>query len=80
MGFAGDFDRPEFLAAVDALLAACARHGKAAGVLSGDVAEALAWRRRGFRCLGYGADASLFRDALAEGIASVRAGSPADVA
>jgi 2-keto-3-deoxy-L-rhamnonate aldolase RhmA len=75
MGFAGDFDRPEFSAAVDALLAACARHGKAAGVLATSVAQTLVWRRRGFRCLGYGADTGLFRDALAEGIAAVRAGA-----
>jgi len=78
MGFAGDFDRPEFSAAVDALLAACARHGKAAGVLATSVAQTLAWRRRGFRCLGYGADTGLFRDTLSDGIAAVRAGAAPD--
>jgi 2-keto-3-deoxy-L-rhamnonate aldolase RhmA len=78
MGFAGDFDRPEFFASVDTLLAACARHGKTAGVLATSVAQTLAWRRRGFRCLGYGADTGLFRDTLSDGIAAVRAGAAPD--
>lgn len=73
MGFTGDFERPEFHAAVDALLGACDRHGKVPGVLATTVAQTLAWRRRGFRCLAYGGDVGLFRDALAEGIRAVRA-------
>jgi 2-keto-3-deoxy-L-rhamnonate aldolase RhmA len=73
MGFPGVFDRPEFDAAVEALLAACARYGKAAGILSTTPAQTSAWRRRGFRCLGFGADTGLFRDALAQGIAEIRA-------
>jgi 2-keto-3-deoxy-L-rhamnonate aldolase RhmA len=73
MGFPGDFERSEFHGAVDALLGACRRHGKAAGVLAGSVAQTLAWRRRGFRCLAYGADVGLFRDALAQGIGAIRA-------
>ncbi len=74
MGFAGDFERPEFHSAVDLLLESCGRHGKVAGVLATTVSQTLAWRKRGFRCLGYGADVGLFRDALAEGISAVRAG------
>jgi 2-keto-3-deoxy-L-rhamnonate aldolase RhmA len=75
MGFAGGFERPEFSAAVDTLLSACARHGKVSGVLATSVGQTLAWHRRGFRCLAYGMDTILFRDALADGIASVRAGT-----
>jgi len=73
MGFAGDFSKPEFHSAVDALVAACNRHGKAAGFLAGDVATAIAWRAKGFRCLAYGTDVTLFRDALAHGISALRA-------
>ena len=72
MGFAGDFSRPEFNAAVDALISACTKHGKAAGFLAGDVATAIAWRARGFRCLAYGTDVALFRGALAHGISALR--------
>ena len=75
MGLAGDFDRPEFAAAVDTLIGACARQGKPAGILATSVAQTLAWHERGFRCLSYGMDTVLFRDALAQGIASVRAGT-----
>ncbi|MFI5013911.1 MAG: HpcH/HpaI aldolase/citrate lyase family protein [Hyphomicrobiales bacterium] len=73
MGFPGAFDRPEFDAAVEALLAACARHRKAAGILATTPGQTSAWRRRGFRCLGFGADTGLFRDALKEGIVEIRA-------
>jgi 2-keto-3-deoxy-L-rhamnonate aldolase RhmA len=74
MGIAGDFAHPDFHRAVDALLAACARNGKAAGILATNVEQTLEWHRRGFRCLCYGGDVGLFRDALAQGIAAVRQG------
>ncbi|SDR59261.1 2-dehydro-3-deoxyglucarate aldolase/4-hydroxy-2-oxoheptanedioate aldolase [Rhizobiales bacterium GAS191] len=73
MGFPGDFDRPEFDVAVDSLLSACARQGKAAGILATTSDQTAAWFRRGFRCLGFGADTSLFRDALSKGITAIRA-------
>jgi 2-keto-3-deoxy-L-rhamnonate aldolase RhmA len=73
MGFAGDFSQCEFITAVDALIGACSKHGKAAGFLAGDLKTALAWRAKGFRCLAYGTDVALFRDALAQGIAALRA-------
>jgi len=72
MGFPGDFSRREFVVAVDALLAACRKHGKAAGYLAGDLENARAWRARGIRCLCYGTDVGLFRDALANGIATLQ--------
>ena len=74
MGIAGDFEHPDFLGAVDKLVAACNKHKKPAGILMGSVAQLLAWHKRGFRCLCYGTDVGLFRDALAEGIAAVRKG------
>ncbi len=60
MGFPGGFDRPEFHDAVGALLAACERHGKAAGFLANDLAMARAWRAKGFRCLGFGTDVKAY--------------------
>ena len=65
MGIAGDFEHPDFHAARRLRLH---RHGRRA-VLATSVAQTLAWRQRGFRCLGYGTDVGLFRDALAQGIA-----------
>lgn len=74
MGFAADFSRPEFDAAVNKLVGACNKHGKAAGFLAGDVAMALAWQAKGFRCLCYGTDVSLMRDSLAHGLTVLRTG------
>jgi 2-keto-3-deoxy-L-rhamnonate aldolase RhmA len=72
MGITAQFDHADFQAAVDALVAACARHGKTPGFLAGTVPMAQAWRARGFRCLGYGTDISLLRDTLHDGLASLR--------
>lgn len=73
LGITGQFDHPDFLAAVERLAGACRRHGKAAGILVTDPATAGLWRKRGFRCLGYGTDIALLQRALAEGIKVLRA-------
>src|SRR5271165_5148546 len=75
-GITAQFDHPNFNAAVDTLVAACRRHGKPPGILAGSVAMAEAFRARGFRCLGYGTDVALLRDALRDGLARLRAGPP----
>src|SRR5580658_5567919 len=74
MGITAQFDHPDFSAAVDTLVAACRRHGKPPGILAGSVGMAEAFRARGFRCLGYGTDIALLRDALRDGLARLRAG------
>ncbi len=68
LGITGEFAHPDFLAAVERLLAACKRHGKAPGFLVTDPASAELWRARGFRCLGYGTDIALLQGALAAGL------------
>jgi 2-keto-3-deoxy-L-rhamnonate aldolase RhmA len=72
MGMVGQFDRPEFDAAVRKLVAACERHGKAAGFLATSVEMARDWRAKGFRCLAYGTDVGLLQGALSEGISRLR--------
>jgi 2-keto-3-deoxy-L-rhamnonate aldolase RhmA len=74
MGIPGQFDHPDFLAAVDRLVAACRVHGKPAGVLAGSVEAAEAWRARGFRVFAYGTDISLLQESLRGGLARLRAG------
>ena len=64
MGITAEFDHPRFNAAVDALLAACARHGKTPAILAGTLEAARVWRARGFRCIACGTDVSLFQSAL----------------
>ena len=72
LGIAGKFEHPDFLAAVERLLAACRRHGKAPGFLVTDPASARSWRARGFRCLGYGTDIALLQGALAAGLEALK--------
>lgn len=64
MGITAEFDHPRFNAAVEALLAACSRHGKTPAILAGTVEAARSWRARGFRCIACGTDVSVFQSAL----------------
>jgi len=68
LGIPGQFDHPEFTAALERVVAACERHGKAAGYLVNSIEEGQLRRRQGFRCVAYGGDLWLYRRALREGI------------
>jgi 2-dehydro-3-deoxyglucarate aldolase/4-hydroxy-2-oxoheptanedioate aldolase len=72
MGIPGEFAHPRYLAAVDALLAACRRHGKAAGFMALDEAWARDYRAKGFDIIAYGTDVTLLRTGLAKGLAALR--------
>jgi 2-keto-3-deoxy-L-rhamnonate aldolase RhmA len=74
MGIPGQFDHPDFLAAVERLVAACRRYGKAPGFLAYSLPQAKEWLAKGFRCLCYGTDLSLMQGALREGLAVLRGG------
>lgn len=73
MGITADFEAPAFHQAVETLLAACRRHGKASGIVASSLSMAREWRKKGIRCLCYGNDIGLFQSALADGIAALRA-------
>jgi 2-keto-3-deoxy-L-rhamnonate aldolase RhmA len=64
MGIPGQFEHPDFLRAVDSLIAACARNGKPAGFLAGSVAMAEAWWEKGFPAIAYNTDIGLLQDSL----------------
>jgi 2-keto-3-deoxy-L-rhamnonate aldolase RhmA len=74
MGIPGQFDNPDFLAAVDRLVAACRAHGKPAGVLADSVEAIEVWRARDFRIFAYGTDISLLQQSLRDGLVRLRAG------
>jgi 2-keto-3-deoxy-L-rhamnonate aldolase RhmA len=74
MGITAGFDHPDFEKAVDTLLAACRRHGKAPGYLATSAAMAREWRARGFRALGLGTDVGLLQSALAGSVAALKDG------
>lgn len=64
MGIPAQFDHPRFLAAMDALLEACRRHGVAPGFLPATPADTVHWIRKGFRAISLGSDIGVFMAAL----------------
>jgi 2-keto-3-deoxy-L-rhamnonate aldolase RhmA len=73
MGIPGQFDHPDYLAALDRVSAAAQAAGKWAGQMPASVAEAQMLHQRGFRILAYSGDLWLYQAALAEGLNRVRA-------
>jgi 2-dehydro-3-deoxyglucarate aldolase/4-hydroxy-2-oxoheptanedioate aldolase len=73
MSIPGQFEHPRFKAAVKSLLTACEKCGKSAGFLATDMKQAIAWKKKGFRCLGYGTDIGLLRDSLSSGLVQLKA-------
>lgn len=71
MGIPGQFDHPDYLAALDRVAKAAQAHGKHAGFMTGGVDEGAMLVERGFRILAYGGDLWIYQDALEEGIQSV---------
>ncbi len=72
LGIPAQFDHPAFQQAVDAVIAAGRRHGKAVGIMASSVANAQDWITRGFRAIAYSGDLWLYQQALAHGIAAIR--------
>ncbi len=72
MGIPGAFDHPQFLAAVQRVVAACERHGKTAAFLATDERWARDYVAKGFRLMAYGIDQLLLQNALAQGLAVLR--------
>jgi 2-dehydro-3-deoxyglucarate aldolase/4-hydroxy-2-oxoheptanedioate aldolase len=69
----GQFDHPEFQKAVDRVVEAATRHGKALGRLVPSVGEGVALFEKGFRMIVYSSDVRLLQQALADGIDGLRA-------
>jgi 2-keto-3-deoxy-L-rhamnonate aldolase RhmA len=72
LGIPGQFGHPTFLRAVDAVLDACRRHGKAAAFMAADVETGQKLLAQGFRCLAYSGDIWLYSQALRQGVAALR--------
>lgn len=73
LGIPGQFEHPDYLRSVEAVLAACARHGKAAGIMVHSVESGRELLAQGFRILAYWGDAWVYKKALREGLAGLRA-------
>lgn len=74
LGVPGQFTHPTYTAAVDAVLAACAKHGKTPGIMSGDVETAKAQLAQGFRIIAYNGDLWIYQTALRQALGALRGG------
>ncbi|MFQ5730853.1 MAG: HpcH/HpaI aldolase/citrate lyase family protein, partial [Planctomycetaceae bacterium] len=72
LGIPGEFEHPEFQAAVDRVLEACRKHDKVPAFMTADAADGQALLDRGFRAIAYGGDLWLYQNALREGLAALR--------
>jgi 2-keto-3-deoxy-L-rhamnonate aldolase RhmA len=72
LGHPLQLEHPDFTAALDTGLAACRRHGKAAGCVAGDVATGRARIAQGFLVVAYSGDIWLFGGALKAGLDQLR--------
>jgi len=72
LGIPGQFDHPDFQAAVDAVLAACRKHGKVPGFMAGGIEDGKALLDRGFRMLAYGGDLWLYQQAVRAGVTALK--------
>ena len=73
LGIPGQFDHPRFIAAVDGFAATCREHGKAAGMVHGDVDMLRTMMAKGFRAIGFGTDISLMQMAYRDGLRRLKA-------
>ena len=74
LGIPAQFDHPEFLAAVEKIIAAGKNTGTSLGRLVPDVASGIEFYKQGFDFIAYSADAWLLGDALADGLKAIREG------
>jgi 2-dehydro-3-deoxyglucarate aldolase/4-hydroxy-2-oxoheptanedioate aldolase len=72
LGVPGRFGDETYTAALRTVIAACAAHGKAAGILIYDVSVVPSLIESGFRFIGIGADGSLVADGARRALAAVR--------
>ena len=72
LGIPGQFDHPDFIAAVDKVVAAGIKHNKALGRLVPTVEEGLALYKRGFNMIAYSIDIHIFQNALTKSVESLK--------
>lgn len=75
LGIPGQFDHPDFVAAVERVVRACREAGKVAGFMPLSLEEAGLYRERGFRMLAYSGDVWIYQQALRAALEELRASS-----
>ncbi|MBA2382767.1 MAG: hypothetical protein H0V73_11710 [Chloroflexi bacterium] len=72
LGIPGQFQHPDYLAALERVVAACRAHGKAAGILVYDPAVVAPHLELGFTFVGIGAEAAFVADGARRYLDAVR--------
>jgi len=72
LGIPGQFEHPRFQEALNAVLAACKRHGKVPGFMAGSIDDGKSLIDQGFRMLAYGGDLWLYQNAVREGVSALK--------
>lgn len=72
LGLHGAFDHPDFVAAIERVVAACRPHGVAVGMVSRDASAFKRWYDLGIRFLTCGSDGALLAQAAAADVAVLR--------
>lgn len=73
LGIPGQYDHPDFVAAHQAVMAACQKHGKAGGCLAATPELARTWMAQGVRFVIYATDVMLLVNGFRAGIAAIKA-------
>jgi 2-keto-3-deoxy-L-rhamnonate aldolase RhmA len=74
LGIPGEFDNPKFKNAIERVVTAARRHGRALGRLVPTVEQGIEVNRLGFDFVCYSGDVWVLHDALAAALAKLRAG------
>jgi 2-keto-3-deoxy-L-rhamnonate aldolase RhmA len=74
LGIPGQFDHPDFTAAMDSIVAAARKHGKALGRLVPNTDQGIQYFKQGFDFCCYSGDVWVLRDALGAAVKTLRAG------
>jgi 2-keto-3-deoxy-L-rhamnonate aldolase RhmA len=73
LGIPGQTDNPEEVAAIETMVTACLRRGKAAGTLMFDPGTLGAWIDKGIRFAAYSSDVNMLADAAVNALAELKA-------
>jgi len=72
LGVPGEIDSPIMVEAMDRVVAACKKFGKAAGTHVGSLELLMKWRERGMRLLAWSSDIGVLRSGLEVGLAALK--------
>lgn len=72
LGVGGQMEHPTLVAAIEATIAACARHNVIPAIHTNDVGMTAAWARRGMRLVSINSEVGLLTGAARSAIATIR--------